>query len=128
VSAIEQSLTRSSAFKAKVLDVPSKGKVLEELKVSRVVHFVCHGVSVAEDPSSSYLLLRNGPDGNPQQLTVRELAKISFQQAQLAYLSACSTAETSSRDLMDEVIHVASDFQFAGFPDVIGTYGSFDWF
>ena len=78
----------SSAFKAKVLNTPSKGKVLEELKVSRVVHFACQGVSVAEDPSSSCLLLRNGPDGNLQQLTVRELAKISFQQAQLAYLSA----------------------------------------
>lgn len=38
-STIEQSLTRSSAFKAKMLTTPSKGKVLEELKVSRVVHF-----------------------------------------------------------------------------------------
>jgi hypothetical protein len=70
-----------------VLNAPSEDKVLEELKASRVVHFDCHEVSVAEDPSGS-CLLRNGPDGNLQQLTVRELAKISFQQAQLAYLSA----------------------------------------
>jgi len=78
VSAIEQSLAMSSTFKAKVLNTPSKGKVLEELKVSRVVHFACQGVSVAEDPSSSCPLLRNGPDDNPQQVAVRELAKISF--------------------------------------------------
>jgi hypothetical protein len=39
VSAIEQSLTMSSTFKAKVFNTPSKDKVLEELKVSRVVHF-----------------------------------------------------------------------------------------
>lgn len=81
-------LTRSSAFKAKVFNTPSEDKVLEELKASRVVHFDCHEVSVAEDSSSNCLLLRNGPDGNQQQLTVRELAKMSFQQAQLAYLSA----------------------------------------
>jgi len=71
-----------------VFNTPSEDKVLEELKANRVVHFDCHEVSVVEDPSGSCLLLRNGPDGNLQQLTVRELAKISFQQAQLAYLSA----------------------------------------
>jgi hypothetical protein len=78
VSVVEQSLTRSSAFKAKVPNTPSEDKVLEESKASRVAHVDCHKVSVAEDPSSSCLLLRNSPDGNSQQFAVQELAKISF--------------------------------------------------
>lgn len=43
------------------------------------------------------------------------------QDAQLAYLSACSTAENLAEELVDEVIHTASSFQLLGFPHVIGT-------
>lgn len=37
------------------------------------------------------------------------------QDAQLAYLSACSSAKNTSTILADEVIHLASAFQLAGF-------------
>lgn len=36
------------------------------------------------------------------------------------HLSACSTAENKAARLSDEVIHVVSGFQVAGFPHVIG--------
>ena len=51
---------------------------------------------------------------------------MSLDQAQLAYLSACSTAENSSQDLIDEVIHIASAFQLVGFPHVLGTFWEAD--
>ena len=41
--------------------------------------------------------------------------------AQLAYLSACDTAITSTAGLIDEAIHLTTAFQLAGFPHVIGT-------
>lgn len=46
---------------------------------------------------------------------------MSPQNAQLAYLSACSTAENSAEQLVDEIIHSASGFQLIGFMHVIGT-------
>jgi CHAT domain-containing protein len=51
---------------------------------------------------------------------VQDLARINHDKAQLAYLSACSTAENSSEDLLDDVIHIASAFQLIGFLHVVG--------
>jgi CHAT domain-containing protein len=39
----------------------------------------------------------------------------------LAYLSACETARNSDIRLSDEGIHLATGFQLAGVPSVIGT-------
>ena len=44
-----------------------------------------------------------------------------MEHAHIAYLSACSTAETAEKTLVDETIHLASSFQLVGFPHVIGT-------
>lgn len=41
--------------------------------------------------------------------------------ARIAYLSACSTAEIRAIRLVDEVIHLASGFQVAGFSHVIAS-------
>lgn len=56
-----------------------------------------------------------------EHLSIAELAAMRPQDAQFAYLSACSTAENLAENLMDEVIHTASSFQLLGFPHVIGT-------
>ncbi|KAB5581230.1 CHAT domain-containing protein [Coniochaeta sp. 2T2.1] len=53
-------------------------------------------------------------------LTVRRVSELSLAGARLAYLSACSTAENKAARLADEVIHVVSGFQVAGFPHVVG--------
>ncbi|KAG7293574.1 hypothetical protein NEMBOFW57_003627 [Staphylotrichum longicolle] len=60
-------------------------------------------------------------------LTVRHLAHHTTAHpavsstAQIAYLSACSTAESRAARLVDEVLHLASGFQAAGFPHVVAT-------
>ncbi|CAM6120360.1 unnamed protein product [Calypogeia fissa] len=123
---IEESVSGSGIPIPTVLLTPSKADVLNEMQNSSLVHFACHGESDSNDPSSSSLLLKDGPDGSPERLAVRDLTRASVQQAQMAYLSACSTADNSSRDLMDEVIHVASAFQLVGFPHVIGTFWEAD--
>jgi CHAT domain-containing protein len=57
---------------------------------------------------------------------VASLAPVNLSQAELAYLSACETALTSTTDLLDEAIHLTSAFQLAGFPNVIGTLWEVD--
>lgn len=104
-----------------VLDNPGKLRVLKALETCSIAHFSCHGVYDTMDPSKGGLLLPEPRSRTIDTLTVEELATSSHERAQIAYLSACSTAENSSQDLMDEVIHIASAFQLSGFQHVIGT-------
>jgi hypothetical protein len=92
--------------------------VLANLPGSAIAHFACHGASDPADPSQSRLLLN---DHKRAPLTVARLASVNLEQAQLAYLSACRTAFAYNTELIDEAIHVATAFQLAGFPQVIGT-------
>jgi tetratricopeptide (TPR) repeat protein len=92
--------------------------VLAHLPACPVAHFACHGFSDPADPSKSLLLLS---DYDRHPLTVASLAPVDLGQAELAYLSACDTALTSTADLIDEAIHLTTAFQLAGFPHVIGT-------
>ena len=98
--------------------VPTKPGVLRNLTACAIAHFACHGHNDPVDPSRSRLLLH---DHREDPLTVAALETVSLDDARLAYLSACSTAFTSRTDLLDEAIHLASAFQLAGFPHVIGT-------
>ena len=53
-------------------------------------------------------------------MTVRDISQATLEHAQIAYLSACSTVENKVAQLANEVIHVGSGFQVAGFRHVIG--------
>uniref|UniRef100_A0A0D2XSU7 CHAT domain-containing protein n=1 Tax=Fusarium oxysporum (strain Fo5176) TaxID=660025 RepID=A0A0D2XSU7_FUSOF len=103
---------------------PSTDQVLEALKTCRIAHFACHGTSDYSDPSNSGLILQKstGLDERLVQdrLTVQRVSDLRLRYAQIAYLSACSTAENKAARLSDEVIHVMSGFQVAGFPHVVG--------
>ncbi|CUS09064.1 unnamed protein product, partial [Tuber aestivum] len=97
-----------------VLRNPTPAKVLRQVQRHDIVHFACHGMSEL-NPSDSYLALFN-QDGNAiDKLLARDISKLVSENAQIAYLSACSTARNSSAKLADEVIHLASAFQLAGF-------------
>ncbi|WPO70082.1 CHAT domain-containing protein [Streptomyces sp. KN37] len=97
---------------------PTTDTVLACLPQYAVAHFACHAESDHTDPAQSRLLLN---DHATTPLTVAALARMDLTHAQLAYLSACSTADPGSFDLLDEAIHLTSAFQLAGFPHVIGT-------
>lgn len=116
----------SSTYSARSMEHPSCRDVLEQLPRYDMVHYACHAVSEAKHPSMSHLILQRpagAPDSPPvaDKLTVQDISHAVLGRARIAYLSACSTAENREVDLADEVIHLASGFQVAGFPHVIGT-------
>ncbi|KFZ23764.1 hypothetical protein V502_01755 [Pseudogymnoascus sp. VKM F-4520 (FW-2644)] len=105
------------------IEQPSAEAVIHSLEECNIAHFACHGRTNYIDPSSSGLILQRKDESwsvVQDVLTVHDLSEINLQYAQLAYLSACSTAENKAALLADEAIHVVSGFQVAGFPHVIG--------
>lgn len=126
------------------LERPTAKCVLEMLPGYGIAHFACHGVSEINPAESHLLLLKetteavgsihtpadqaDGPADGPQQRTeevdklrVKDIAALKLPVARLAYLSACSTAQSSSSHLVDEVTHIVTSFHIAGFVHVIGT-------
>ncbi|KAK2471360.1 hypothetical protein H9L39_17591 [Fusarium oxysporum f. sp. albedinis] len=116
-------LTRAH-MRTTVYTHPSADQVLEVLKTCRIAHFACHGISDYLDPSNSGLILQKSPGLDERlvqdRLTIQRVSDLRLRYAQIAYLSACSTAENKAARLSDEVIHVMSGFQVAGFPHVVG--------
>jgi len=98
--------------------------VLQALPDYSIAHFACHGLS-STNPANSHLLLRKGCisadcTAAVDELRVKDIAALKLPAARLAYLSACSTAESASSALVDEVTHIVSSFHIAGFIHVIG--------
>lgn len=100
---------------------PNSAQVIKELPAYNVIHFACHGVSDRKNPSNSHLLLRGVNPSEPGILTVGAISNMNIKNAQVAYLSACCTADNPSDVLADESIHIASGFQLAGFSHVLAT-------
>lgn len=100
---------------------PTVTQVLEELPYNHVTHFACHGVSDTTNPSNSHLLLHRDNPSTLGKLTVKAISNMNIKDAQVAYLSACCTADNPSAELADESIHIASGFQLAGSSHVLGT-------
>ncbi|CZR68682.1 uncharacterized protein PAC_18581 [Phialocephala subalpina] len=98
-----------------------KEPVMGSLEACAIAHFACHGISDAQNPSNSALLLGTESASKAERLTIADLANESLYKAQIAYLSACSTAQSPDLDLANEMIHIASTFQLMGFSHVIGT-------
>ncbi len=104
-----------------ILEQPDVASVLHQIQQCRIAHFAYHGVLDPSYPSESGLLLQTAT-AEPRQdiLSVRKVSRTHLNQGKIAYLSACSTAENRSSRLVDEVLHVVSGFQVAGFRHVIG--------
>ena len=102
-------------------DPPFKKTVLDNLSSCNIAHFSCHGVTDPRNPCNSHLLLSGLEGTEADSLCIKELSNRNLDRAMLAYLSACHSANYTSETLLDEAIHIASGFQLAGFPHVIGT-------
>jgi CHAT domain-containing protein len=115
-------IARCCHLPTKLLDFPSAEQVVDGLKSCCIAHFACHGFTDHSDPSNSGLILQRQEGGRTEQdrLTAQRVSELDLKNVQVAYLSACSTAENKVARLWDEVIHVVSGFQVAGFPHVVG--------
>jgi CHAT domain len=98
--------------------VPTRDAVLAAMADAGIAHFACHASGDPADPSNGRLILH---DHETRPLTIGRLAAGQLDRAQLAYLSACETSHGASARLTDESVHLASAFQLAGYPQVIGT-------
>jgi len=106
------------------LEMPSAELVLQVLPRYNIAHFACHGVSSINPADSHLLLLKARLEEQAEEadkLRVKDIAALKLPAARLAYLSACSTANTDSPKLLDEGTHIVSSFHIAGFVHVIGT-------
>ncbi|BCS00562.1 CHAT domain-containing tetratricopeptide repeat protein [Aspergillus luchuensis] len=110
-----------SSIRMEKLLQPDVDTVMQHLPHSQIVHFACHGVADPINPADSGLLLQTAFATPEQQvLTARAIFESHNVQGQIAYLSACSTAEARVAGLLDEHLHVVSSFQVAGFRHVVG--------
>ncbi|WP_336210947.1 CHAT domain-containing protein [Nonomuraea sp. LPB2021202275-12-8] len=91
--------------------------VLDAIPARPWVHFACHGDQNPREPSASHLALHDAD------LTVLDLVKAGVLDGDLAFLSACETAQGDIA-LTDEAIHLAAAFHLAGYRHVIGTLWS----
>lgn len=128
-SAIVKVLGASASVQ--VLEQPTVLDVTQHLQSCSIAHFACHGVSDPENPSKSGLMLQPsgslGEGAATDVLSVGMVSETHLPKAEIAYLSACSTAENRSWVLEEEVLHVVSGFQVAGFRHVVGClWPSFD--
>jgi tetratricopeptide (TPR) repeat protein len=87
--------------------------LVDQIRRHSWIHLACHGTQgFGEYPPA--LFLHDGP------FRIERLGWSASHQADLAFLSACSTAEIAM-DMADEAHHLAAAFQIAGFRHVVAT-------
>ena len=96
-------------------------KVLCGLQQHSWAHFACHGhLGDNAQPFHASFELHGG-----NSLTLLELIQAKLPNAELAFLSACHSAE-GGFITPDESIHLAAALQFCGFRSVVGTLWAMD--
>lgn len=98
-------------------NLATAGAVLDAMEHYSSVHLACHASQNIEQPIKSCFYLHDGG------LTLEAIAKKSFKNKGLAFLSACQTA-SGDKKLPDEAIHLAAGMLVAGYPTVIATMWS----
>ncbi|MEU2563662.1 CHAT domain-containing protein [Streptomyces longispororuber] len=88
--------------------------VLDALAACDWAHFACHAHMEEGYASASRLILHDQP------VTVTDVDRLRLAHAELAYLSACSTASAPVA-LSGEALHLGSAFHLAGFQHVVAT-------
>ncbi|KAI0266205.1 CHAT domain-containing protein [Gloeopeniophorella convolvens] len=94
----------------------TRESVIEGLKGHNMIHFACHGLLEEEKPFEASFKL-HGSD----RLTLLDIIRSQVPNAELAFLSACHTAELADTKDPDEMLHLAAAMQYCGFRSVVGT-------
>ncbi|KAI0261838.1 CHAT domain-containing protein [Gloeopeniophorella convolvens] len=94
----------------------TRQSVAAGLKEHNMVHFACHGLLQEDKPFDASFKL-HGSD----RLTLLDIIRSRAPNAELAFLSACHTAELADRKDPDEMLHLAAAMQYCGFRSVVGT-------
>ena len=94
-------------------------RVVEGIGKNEWVHLACRGLADRKQPFESTFALHDG------HFTIQRIIGCDLKNAEFAYLSACQT-DVGDEESLDEVIHLASAMQFAGFRSVIGTMWAVD--
>jgi CHAT domain-containing protein len=96
-------------------------QVLHALQQHSWAHFACHGhLGDITKPFRASFELHGGSS-----LTLLDLIQAKLPNAELAFLSACHSADGGSIT-PDETIHLAAALQFCGFRSVVGTLWAMD--
>ena len=99
----------------------NRDQVLRALQQHSWAHFACHGhLGDITQPFRASFELHSGSS-----LTLLDLIQAKLPNAELAFLSACHSAEGDSIT-PDESIHLAAALQFCGFRSVVGTLWAMD--
>jgi tetratricopeptide (TPR) repeat protein len=100
-------------------DQATADRVTTALKETTWAHFACHAQADLLSPADGGLWLHDGL------LRLPEIGALRLPHAELAYLSACSTAFHGGRTA-DEALHLGSAFHLAGFRHVIASLWPLD--
>jgi tetratricopeptide (TPR) repeat protein len=96
-------------------DVEATSKrVMAALADATWAHFACHASTDLDAPSEGGLMLHDGV------LRIPDLSRLRLAEAELAYLSACSTAHRGINHV-EESVNLASALHLAGFRHVIAS-------
>ena len=90
--------------------------VVKGLRDHQLVHFACHATLEDGKPFKASFKLH----GN-ERLTLLDIIRSRLPAAEVAFLSACHTAELTEESATDEGLHLAAAMQYCGFRSVVGT-------
>ncbi|THU81883.1 hypothetical protein K435DRAFT_767007 [Dendrothele bispora CBS 962.96] len=88
-----------------------------EMSKHDIIHLACHGIQDMKSPLNSAFALYDG------RLELNRLMRLSLNNKELAFLSACQTA-TGDEKLPEEAVHLAAGMLAVGYPSVIATMWS----
>ncbi len=101
-------------------EAATRAEVLNQLVGRNVLHFSCHGYSLASDPMHSGLIMAFG-----ESLTVSDIHRIDVEQTRIVTLSACETGLIGRR-MVNEALGFATAWMGLGVPCVLSAIWSVD--
>ncbi|KAI0261958.1 CHAT domain-containing protein [Gloeopeniophorella convolvens] len=94
----------------------TRATVMDHLPKHTLAHFACHGSLELEKPFDASFVLYDD-----EGLTLLDVVKSKHPEAELAFLSACHTAEWTDEHAPDEALHLTAAMHYCGFRSVVGT-------